>query len=175
MKKLFSIITNAVFFVVFVVAMMLVLSTFSVGGWQAYTVLSGSMEPAIDTGSLIVVSPQDSYEEGDIVTRRTNGEMTVTHRIVEKREENGEVSFVTKGDANDAPDTEEISQEMIVGKVVFHISFLGRLVSYAKTQQGFILLIVIPSVLIVYEELKNIGREMSKKWKKKEQSTERDA
>jgi len=166
MKTIFSIITNAIFLAIVIVAGLLVLSTFSIGNWQAYTVLSGSMEPAIGTGSLILVSPRDSYEVGDIVTRETGGETTVTHRIIEKREEDGEIVFITQGDANDAPDGESVARGDILGKVAFHIPFFGRVVSYAKTQQGFILLIVIPSVLIAYEEVKSIAREIGRRRKK---------
>ena len=62
----------------------------------AYVVLSGSMEPEIPTGSVVVVDGRKKeWNPGDVITYR-RGNMVVTHRIVEKSEE----GYCTKGDAN---------------------------------------------------------------------------
>lgn len=62
----------------------------------AYVVLSGSMEPEIPTGSVVVVDGRKKeWNPGDVITYR-RGNMVVTHRIVEKSEE----GYYTKGDAN---------------------------------------------------------------------------
>lgn len=134
------------------------------GNYKIYTVLSGSMEPAIHTGSLIFVKPQGDYNEGDIVTRNTKDKKaTVTHRIIVKAEEKGEIYFKTKGDANDGEDTEKIAQEEIIGKSFLAIPLLGYPVSYAKTTQGLILLIIIPAIIIIYDEARKIEKEILKK------------
>jgi len=134
------------------------------GNYKIYTVLSGSMEPAIHTGSLIFVKPLIEYNEGDIITRNTKDKKaTVTHRIIVKAEEKGEIYFKTKGDANDGEDTEKIAQEEIIGKSFLAIPLLGYPVSYAKTMQGLILLIIIPAIIIIYDEVRKIEKEIGKK------------
>ena len=74
-------------------------------------VKSGSMEPAIKTGALVAVRPAAGYEAGDIITFRTSDNKKIdstTHRVVEKQAEDGEISYITKGDANKAPDIRKI-------------------------------------------------------------------
>src|SRR5205085_9882515 len=74
-------------------------------------VLSGSMEPAIRTGSVIVAvaTPQDRLKVGDVITYvRAGDQENVTHRIVDIKSTAEGPSFVTKGDANGAPDVDEI-------------------------------------------------------------------
>lgn len=78
-------------------------------GIKPMIVLSGSMETQISVGDLAIVKNIDAKElkEGDIIAFR-NGENTVTtHRIVEIKEENGNLSFTTKGDNNNTNDLEK--------------------------------------------------------------------
>src|SRR5438445_7469167 len=75
--------------------------------YQTYVVLSGSMEPTIHTGSVIVATAADpaALQVGDIVTFvRPGDEENVTHRIIEIKGSPQGRSFVTKGDASGAPD-----------------------------------------------------------------------
>lgn len=140
------------------------------GNYKIYTVLSGSMEPAIHTGSLIFVKSQENYNEGDIITVPTSdGRATVTHRVISKAEKDGEVTFKTKGDANDGEDREVIEEDSIIGKTFLAIPLLGYPVNYAKTPQGLILLIIIPAIIIIYDEVRKIEKEIGKKidyWKR---------
>ncbi|MDP1845803.1 MAG: signal peptidase I [Candidatus Moranbacteria bacterium] len=136
------------------------------GNYKVFTVMSGSMEPTIKTGSLIFVKPMADYGVGDIVTRRTtDAKVTITHRIVSKEEIQGKIAFETKGDANDAPDGEKFTAEGIVGKSILKIPWLGYPVGYAKTTPGLILLIVIPAVIIIYDEMNKIKDEIKKKFR----------
>jgi signal peptidase I len=138
------------------------------GNYKVFTVQSGSMEPAIHLGSLIFVKANSDYNVGDIVTRSTNDpKATVTHRILSKKEENGQTIFETKGDANDSPDGENLSRDKIIGKEFFNIPYVGYPIGYARTTTGFILLVIIPAVIIVYEELRRIKEELVNMFKKK--------
>lgn len=131
-------------------------------GYKVLAVQSGSMEPALKVGSLIVVKKTNSYQKGEIITyRNKNNSQTTTHRLVEIK--NGE--FVTKGDANNANDSGLINQDFIVGKVILAIPFLGYPISFAKTMPGLITLIIIPSTIIVYSEVLNIKSEIIKRQK----------
>jgi signal peptidase len=131
------------------------------GNMKLLTVLSGSMEPQIHTGSLIFIRPAGEYNVGDIVTKTTEEkDVTVTHRIIEKEMIDGKVMFTTKGDANNVADNEKVPQEKIVGKVFLNTPYLGYAVNFAKTKQGLILIIIIPAVIIIFEELVKIKDEV---------------
>jgi len=94
--------------------------------------LSGSMRPALEVGdiAILVETPPRLIEVGDIINYR-RGEAAVLHRVHEIRTEDGRI-FVTKGDANTAPDRETVSPEQIRGKVVACIPKLGWASIYAK-------------------------------------------
>lgn len=132
------------------------------GGWQLFAVQSGSMEPAIKTGSLVVVHPAADYQVGEVITFK-NAPTPTTHRI----QNISEGIYMTKGDANDAPDSEPVRQEQILGKVAFLAPYLGYPVTLAKSKEGFLMLIVIPATLIIYSEILNIKTEIEKIKKKK--------
>ena len=132
------------------------------GNYKIFTVQSGSMEPKIGMGSLIFVKNFADYGIGDVVTFKA-GKNTVTHRVVGKSGEGAEVVYKTKGDANEEADAEETSAARVVGKTFFVLPYVGYPIGYARTKVGFILLVIIPSTVIVYEELYKIKAEISKK------------
>lgn len=122
MEKAFKIILNVILFFLIATGLLVVFSFIDIpGNYKIFTVQSGSMEPAIHTGSLIFVKPLADYSVGDIVTKKTDDpKMTVTHRIVSKEEVDGQVAFETKGDANDSSDGEKFGKDMIIGKKIPH-------------------------------------------------------
>ncbi|MFB7138229.1 signal peptidase I [Gottfriedia sp. NPDC056225] len=88
-------------------------------GHQVYYVLSGSMEPTLPTGSVIIVKDMTSETKlstGDIITFKMpyNEETLVTHRINEVINEDGELVYRTKGDANEIQDPWIIERGSIV-------------------------------------------------------------
>jgi len=90
------------------------------------TVLSGSMRPVFDAGDVAIVAkvPADVIREGDIIQFRKE-KITVMHRVVEIQETEDTKFFITKGDANNAPDLAPVVPEQVVGKVVFTIPKIG--------------------------------------------------
>ena len=125
-------------------------------GWQVDTVLSGSMEPAIPTGSILVsrTVASDSINVGDIITFSGSGrDRFITHRVTAIDRTNG-IVFTTKGDANNAEDPYPVPAENVVGKVLVHIPFLGFIFSFVKTPLGILLMLVIPGLLIIGLELR---------------------
>lgn len=131
---------------------------------RPYVVLSGSMEPSVPTGSVVVVQPSTSgYSVGEVITfSQKSGKDAVTHRINTIDNTDGAISYTTKGDANNQVDNSTVAKDQVVGKVIWTIPYLGYGIEYAKKPYGFILLVIVPATIIIYEELKNIGREMSK-------------
>lgn len=163
MKVFFTIGYYLVLLLLIVVATILFLPVIPIeGNIETKVVLSGSMEPAIRVGSVIVLRPQDEYFEGDIVTfgEDTRGRIPTTHRIIASRIQNGTTFFTTKGDANDDPDTREITESDIRGKVLFSMPLLGYAIDFAKKPLGFWLLIIIPGGIIILDEIRKIIREI---------------
>ena len=130
-----------------------------VAGYQMYIVLSGSMSPEFDTGSLAFVreTETDQLGVGDIITYRSqaDSDSLTTHRIVEVQT-NERTQFITRGDANTVNDPNPVPAENIVGEVTGSVPYLGYIFSFVQTQQGLILLIFVPGVLIILFELGKI-------------------
>ncbi len=132
-------------------------------------VKSGSMEPAIMTGAVVVVRPQGDYHIGDVVTfQSASADIPTTHRIVEQRAEGNALFYTTKGDANEEADTEESPKTAVIGKVLFSIPYAGYILDFARQPLGFMVLIVLPAFLIVFDEIEKIWREFKKLRSKKE-------
>ncbi len=161
-KKVFNFIIGIVLIILFSFGVLVLFSMFPIAGnMKLLTVLSGSMEPQIHTGSLIFIKPASEYNVGDIVTKTTEEkDTTITHRIIEKEIIDGQAMFATKGDANNVADNEKVPQEKMVGKVFLNTPYLGYAVNFAKTKQGLILIIIIPAVIIIFEELVKIKDEV---------------
>ena len=127
---------------------------------KPYIVQSGSMEPAIMTASLIFSASSETYSAGDVITFHA-GNRTVSHRITSVIQSNGaEASYITKGDANKDPDIGAVAHNQVVGKVIFTVPYLGYVADFAKTPHGFILLVIVPATIIIYEELKFISTQI---------------
>lgn len=107
-------------------------------GYNYKTVLTGSMEPAIPVGSIVITKEKSSYEIEDIISFQEEGAI-ITHRIISIDRER----YITKGDANNVADTEEVQQKQILGKVILTIPLLGYLVMWLMSPVGIISLFMI--------------------------------
>jgi signal peptidase I len=107
--------------------------------YETFIVRSGSMEPSIRTGALVVVQPVQpaSIRTGDVITYRRpeDPDNTITHRVVEVRSVQGAAAptFRTRGDANNANDPWEVQLQGIAWRVAFSVPFAGYV--FAFTQQ----------------------------------------
>lgn len=130
-----------------------------VGASQSYTVMSGSMEPAISPGDVVLVRevPPGSIAEGDVVTYEfaTAGSTTErrTHRVVEVvRREDGRY-FRTKGDANEEADRRLVPAGAVVGRVAYTIPYVGYVTLFASTAEGLLVLVLLPAGALFGSEL----------------------
>lgn len=132
------------------------------GNFQAKVVKSGSMEPSIRTGGIVFTRPSSSYEVGDIITfgKDTKTQIPTTHRIVKVNGSGSSKTFTTKGDANDVPDITDTRLGDVSGKVIFSVPYLGYVLDFARKPLGFSLLVGIPAVVIILEEVMKIIREV---------------
>lgn len=105
-------------------------------------VVSGSMEPAISIGDLLVVKEQPTYRLEEIVVYQS-GSMAIVHRIIEISGN----TVITKGDANNAAD-DPVTVDNIRGKVICVIPKLGYAVSFLQTLPGMLLVVVMAILLL---------------------------
>lgn len=132
-------------------------------GYQFKSVLSGSMEPDIQTGSIISIKQggdMTRFQEGDVITYRTQDDMLITHRIMEVVG-NGE-QYVTKGDNNEEADLEPVMAENIVGEYTgFTMPYVGYVMNFASTPQGSALLLILPGVFLLGYSVITIWRALN--------------
>lgn len=131
----------------------------SLGSYSFMRTLTGSMEPAIPVHSFIVTEEVDpsSLQVGDIITfRATESSMEGalnTHRITSVYEENGQLMFHTKGDANAVEDAAPVAAVNVVGRVVFVSAALGTVVSLFSNPLVFFPFIILPLVVLMVFEI----------------------
>ncbi|GAF65410.1 signal peptidase I [Bacillus sp. TS-2] len=129
-------------------------------GYQIKTVLSGSMEPEMLTGSLILIQKAEQKEHftvGDVVTYRTAENVLITHRIIEVMN-NGQ-SYITKGDHNNGPDIEPVLSDNIVGKYSgITVPYVGYVTQFIQSKQGALIIFIIPGVLLLIHSIFTIWR-----------------
>lgn len=139
---------------------------------QLRIVESGSMEPAIMTGSLVIVVPSKQYAVGDVITFESrSADIPTSHRVVDTYEERGRTWFITKGDANEEADTTAVPIGDVIGKVFVAIPNAGYVLDFARQPLGFALLIMLPAFLIVFGELEKIWIEIRRKRKGESDTT----
>ena len=166
-------------FIVFFAVIVLVVSNkftggdFQVFGYELKTVLSGSMEPDIMTGSVIAIKMTDDgqqFEKGDVITFRAEEHMLITHRITEVIQDGQ--AYRTKGDANNAPDQEPVPAENIVGQYTgVHLPYVGYVLSFAGSKEGAALLMVLPGLFLLGYAFFSIGSVLRQIDDKKEEQT----
>jgi signal peptidase len=178
MKKIFKTIYYIIFAFIVLIALLLIVSVLPItGNIKFLTVLSGSMEPTIKTGSIILVKPASDYKIGDIITfgQITKTTPSTTHRIADIKVVGGQPVYITKGDANNSVDTREIQKSDIIGKMIVKIPYLGYVIDFVRKPIGFMLVIIIPAVVIINDEIRKIWKEIMKlKNKKKEKDAKQD-
>ena len=125
------------------------------------TVLSGSMEPALMTGDVVVVRREGALDvaPGDIVTfRDPGGGRLITHRVHHMRLREGAMHFVTRGDANQPVERWQIPADKPVRRVLYRVPLLGYALNLFRTRVGLLVLVGLPLTLLAVLELWVIWR-----------------
>ena len=158
-----------VLFALFVLLSVLVLvSTFqsknqigqvpSILGFKIMTVMTGSMEPEIHPGDMIIVKGKDpsKLQVEDVITYQMNQQTLVTHRIVDLVKKDGETLYQTKGDANNVVDHNFVSSDQIVGVLAFTIPKAGHLAQILQTPTGIIIISLLILLIITLGMIKKM-------------------
>ena len=172
--KIFSRIMAVISVVIFILGLTIFVSVLrasagkapSVFGFSVLQVTSGSMEPEIPVGGIVVVRKvkPESLKVGDVISFYSNdvdisGKVN-THRIVEiKQSESGEKIFCTKGDANEYADTAAVFEIDLVGKMIMNLGSVGGSVFDVLRNPTIILIfIVLPLIFITLGEAVNLAK-----------------
>lgn len=126
----------------------------TVFGYSMFRVSSGSMQPALEVGDVIITKEFDpmTVKKEDIVTYKSeSGSMSgrlVTHRVIRGPYKNkGKFYIITKGDANTSED-DPVRLDQIESKYLFKVSVLKFIYNIFVTPAG--LLIVIGLVIFAF-------------------------
>lgn len=131
--------------------------------YNAYVVLSGSMEPKIKVNDVVVTKKEDlsKLKKEDVITFASSDSrfygVIVTHRIKEIYYDSNlqKYSFKTKGDNNNTEDLALAEGNRVIGKVIFKIPLIGYIQTFLATKGGWIIVVLIPCLAIIsYDILK---------------------
>ena len=121
-------------------------------GFRSLTVMSGSMEPAINTGDVVVARPVAplTARPGDVVTfkQATAPDRLITHRVRSVRVDGAMAEFETKGDANNTTETWRVPVRGRIGKVEYRVPSAGYLLHWSRSPYWRIGLVAIPSIAL---------------------------
>jgi signal peptidase len=148
------------------VALVLAAAVPVIFGGGTYTVMSGSMEPNVSTGDLVVtmpIAPGDAAG-GDIVTFNDPSKKgrLLTHRVASSAQHGGDQRFVTKGDANDNVERWTVPVDGRIGRVEARIPKLGYALALTKKPAARLALITVPILLLAGYALVAIWRREDK-------------
>jgi len=137
--------------------------TVNIPRFGLYTIISPSMEPAVKVYDVVVdmnVFKESDIEKGDIITFISNSNvskgLTVTHRVIDVvKNQDGSLSYITKGDNNQKSDQAPVNFKDVIGKVLFKIPQLGRVQFLLADKFGWIMVILLPALcIIIYDFIK---------------------
>ncbi len=130
----------------------------SIFGTSVFRVVTGSMEPEIPVGALLIAKQVEMGEiqERDIICYRSNepglGPAIITHRVVAVYQmPDGSIALQTKGDANPTADPNPVTEKQIIGRVTNYTgdgSKMAELIRFLTSDFGFLACIILPVILI---------------------------
>jgi signal peptidase I len=130
------------------------------GMLQVFVVLNGTMQPTLHAGDVIITvdTPAHSLQINDIITYLSpdNRNILVTHRIVNVIKGDQVLRFQTKGDANEDPDSYVVSSDLVVGRMILRIPYVGYVASVSHSFLGFLLLVLAPGIVVICGEVFSI-------------------
>lgn len=134
--------------------------------FSIYTIATGSMVPNINILDAVInmrVDDPSDLKVGDVITFRSSSptsiNLTITHRIKAiTKDYDGNICYVTKGDANPVEDEACAKFNNIIGKVIIRIPGLGYIQKFLASGVGWLLFILIPALIIIGKDIMRITR-----------------
>ncbi len=158
--------TKRIIGIVSYLSILVVLLLIFAGGFKPFVIASGSMEPNINIGDIVLVQPTDMNEikVGNIIAYHVSNRIVV-HRVVEVLNNNGKIYLKTKGDANLDADPGLVTERVILGKIALTIPRVGFIAlgfQYVMVNYPFLLPALIVASLLLYAILALVGKDIRK-------------
>lgn len=120
-------------------------------GSEIMVVLSGSMAPTFNTGSVVAVKPIkfEEIKKGDIVTFKNEDDLTVTHRVVEITDG----KLITRGDANNGNDSIPVTADRVIGKVQYSVPLVGYAIDFIRSKVGMLVFLGVPGIYLIISQI----------------------
>jgi len=136
-------------------------------GYKAYIITTDSMKPNINSGDVIIVTKvkEEKIKSGDIITFKTEDDY-ISHRIIEIKQNEEEIEYITKGDNNNVPDSYRVVYDDIEGCKIIRIPLLGNLILMLRNKIYIVILIII--ILLIYLYTRKIEYKKKARREKKE-------
>ncbi len=127
----------------------------SIFGYKVFVVISGSMEPNIHVGDIVITKnvDEENIKIGDVITFN-NDKYTITHRVIDIIQDD-EIFYKTKGDHNSVADKDLIKYNNIEGVCKFRIEKIGVIFMHSKSIIRAIIILCIFYLMIKIIERKN--------------------
>ncbi len=133
-------------------------NSINLAGFSIYTVVTESMYPKYKVYDMILVKSVDTKSikvHDDVVYKGEKSDFQgkiVTHRVEDITEDNGVLTFTTKGINNDIEDP-LVNENQIMGKVVHKLLLLSLISKVINNTYGFYFLIFVPLVVVIFLEV----------------------
>lgn len=174
-KRIINILGNILIALLLLISLVLLYFTLSnrsknqpptIGGYSMYIVLSGSMNPTFNTGSLIIdkKTAVGDIKVNDIITfKDEDSKEATTHRVVGIRKESSTVLYTTKGDANEVKDPREVPYEKVLGVMKVSIPMVGSIMAKLRGRNGLIIMAILIGGFLIISESSKILKLLKKK------------
>ncbi|MBP3596270.1 MAG: signal peptidase I [Clostridia bacterium] len=178
-KKFFSILIYIILIPIIIYNIMLIVKaaqnpneTPSVAGIKSFVIISGSMEPELKIGDVVIIKKcnQEDLKVGDIISYRS-GQSIITHRIHDIIKKGNSIKYETKGDNNNISDRSFVKFEDIEGKLIQKISNVGNIILLLKNKVVIIAILIMFYIMYLHninvEEKRILRKEKRRKLKEK--------
>ena len=142
-----------------VALLVLLLAPLTVGG-RAAVVASGSMEPALRTGDVVLLAGETAAQAriGDVVVIDDGKGRQISHRLLHRRLVDGAVELTTRGDANPTEETWRFEPDAQIGRVVLRVPAMGAAVTAARERGLHLPLLLLPAGVLLALEMWDLRR-----------------
>ena len=136
-------------------------NNFSIGGIRVFTIISNSMVPDYEIGDILILKsekPSNIKIDDNVTYIGKTGQVKglfVTHKVIDKREEDGKYYFTTQGTNNEIADP-EIDESQIYGKVVYKTVLLSALCKIMLKPAGYYILFMLVALVVSYQIVSTI-------------------
>lgn len=184
LKKASSVLSSAVIAVEIIIILFIVVTKISGGapslfGYRMYVIVSPSMSPEINVGDVIISKTyeNETLSVDDVVQYQGRGGeidgKIITHKIISIEGEGKDATIVTKGVANDDPDT-PIRGSDVIAVMKYKTVLFGPMYNVFSSTAGFIFLVMLPLAGMIIYEVVNLAIEIRKEKDNEEEKDEQD-